>query len=71
MKLGVLFHVFLPKCNGSLASSLTTAWFASCSSRRKREMRSAVILEMDERASGDEETVTDRVKYLRCCKFGE
>lgn len=37
-------YAFLEEYSGSSGSSLTTTWFASWSSRRKREMRIAVML---------------------------
>ncbi len=43
MKLGVSYGS-LEECSGSSGSSLTTAWSASCKSRRNREMRMAVRL---------------------------
>ena len=47
MKLGVSSEASHEKCNGSSGSSFMTARFASCSSRRKRETRIAVMLKVD------------------------
>ena len=47
MKLGVSSEASHEKCNGSSGSSFMTVRFASCSSRRKRETRSAVMLKAD------------------------
>ncbi len=68
MKLGVLSHAFLEECNGSSASSLTTTWFVCCSSRRKRDMRIAVILRTGFRVSECFQNVT--TTGLMCAHTG-
>ena len=44
MKLSVEFPGDIGDCSELLMSTFTTVWFASCSSRRKRETRTVVAL---------------------------